>query len=84
MMIWEKVRRLTQCAEHLIASIEKLMGVTTNHNQIFKLLTEIIREQDAQIAELKAAHRALAQRLDNKTSELSNRIDKQAGVHGAR
>lgn len=83
-MIWKKVRRLTECVGHLIASIEKLMGVTTNHNQIFKIFTEIMKEHDAEIAELKEANRALAQRLDNKTSELSNRIDKQAGVHEAR
>lgn len=84
MMIWGKVRRLTECVQHLIGSVEKLMTVGANHNQIFKLFTEIMKEHDAEIAELKEANRALAQRLDNKTAELSNRIDKQAGVHGAR
>jgi hypothetical protein len=63
MTIWGKVRRLTECVQHLIGGMEK---------------------QDAEIAELKAAHRALAQRLDNKTAELSKRIDKTEGIHGAR
>lgn len=84
MMIWGKVRRLTECVQHLIGSVEKLMNVSSNHNQAFKLFTEIMKEQDAEIAELREAYGALAQRLDNKASELSNRIDKQAGVHGAR
>lgn len=68
----------------LIEPLLNLIEAMKLHNRIARIVLAELKKKDTEIAELRDAYNLLARRVDNKTGELSKRIDRQEGVHGAR